>query len=207
MALKPITEPTEEPISLEDARLHLRIDADGNSPPAHPDDALISWLITAGRELAEAYTGRTIAPRTMEQALDYFPCRDEILIETLPVRSVTSITYRDSNGDVQALSEADYVLDDFKPDQTWLLPAFETDWPVTQSVVNAVRIRFEAGYDGHSETIPDKVLPGSIKAAILLMLGHYYENREDVIVGTSAVELPMGSKYLLNPFRLNVGFA
>jgi uncharacterized phiE125 gp8 family phage protein len=207
MALKPITEPTAEPISIEDARLHLRLDTDGNSPPAHPDDVLIGWLIQAGRELAEQYTGRTIAHRTMEQALDQFPCSGEIQIETAPVRSITSVTYRDSNGDAQVLTDADYVLDDYKVDQVWLLPAEDTSWPVTRSVINAVKIRFEAGYDLPEEVVPAQALPASIKAAILLMLGHYYENREDVVVGKTVVELPMGSKHLLNPWRLNVGFA
>lgn len=206
MALKPITDPEEEPVTLEEARLHLRIDADGNSPPAHPDDTLIGWLIQAGREQAEDYTGRTIAKRTVEQALDQFPC-DEIKVETLPIRSITSITYRDSEGDAQVVADEDYVLDDYKADQNWILPADGSSWPTTRSVINAVKIRMEAGYDAPGDVVVVKPLPARIKAAILLTVGHYYENREDVVVGKTVVELPMGSKSLLDPLRLNVGFA
>ena len=52
------------------------------------------------------------------------------------------------------------------------------------------------------------VVTDAIKSAMLLILGHLYENREDVVVGSTgnaAVALPMGSQYLLQPYRLNIG--
>jgi len=45
----------------------------------------------------------------------------------------------------------------------------------------------------------------SIIAACLLILGSLYANREDVVVGTNASELPMGSKSLLTPYRIGWG--
>lgn len=44
-----------------------------------------------------------------------------------------------------------------------------------------------------------------IKAGILLILGHLHEQREDSVVGASVAELPMGSRYLLQPFRVSIG--
>ncbi|OZI23614.1 hypothetical protein CAL26_09235 [Bordetella genomosp. 9] len=51
------------------------------------------------------------------------------------------------------------------------------------------------------------VVTGAVKAAILLILGHLYRNREDVLAEQSAtaIELPMGSRALLQPFRIWVG--
>lgn len=45
----------------------------------------------------------------------------------------------------------------------------------------------------------------AILAAVLLMLGHLWENREDSVIGVSAVELPKGSRALLNPSRIGMG--
>lgn len=52
------------------------------------------------------------------------------------------------------------------------------------------------------------VITGAITAAILLIAGHLYYNREDVVTGTSstsAVALPLGSQYLLQPYRKGLG--
>lgn len=44
-----------------------------------------------------------------------------------------------------------------------------------------------------------------IRAAVLLMAGHLYANREDVVAGVSVAEMPMGSLYLLQPYRRQMG--
>ncbi|WP_282389806.1 head-tail connector protein [Pseudomonas sp. PS01296] len=49
------------------------------------------------------------------------------------------------------------------------------------------------------------VITGSIVAACLLILGHLYGNREDVVVGTISIQVPMGSRTLLGPYRVGLG--
>lgn len=49
------------------------------------------------------------------------------------------------------------------------------------------------------------VINDAIRAACLLSLGHLYANREDVVTGTITAELPMGSRWLLNPYRTGLG--
>lgn len=49
------------------------------------------------------------------------------------------------------------------------------------------------------------VMDDAIKAACLLILGHLFSNREDVVSGGSVSELPHGSKSLLYPYRISVG--
>lgn len=55
------------------------------------------------------------------------------------------------------------------------------------------------------ETFAGIVVNEQIKAAILLIFGHLFENHEDVVVGTIAEQLPMGSQYLLQPLRVGMG--
>lgn len=57
------------------------------------------------------------------------------------------------------------------------------------------------GTAGESPIVADSL----IRAAVLLIVGHLYANREDVVVGSSASELPMGSRYLLQPYRKGMG--
>jgi len=195
--LKEITAPTTEPISLATARLHLRLDTSG-SPPAHPDDSLVQSLITAVRQNAEDYTGMKIASGTYEMRADSF--KDfETNLQTWPVTSVISVSYIDLDDQTQTLSSSDYVLDTYtrparlKPSLTKIV------FPAAKEVT----IRFTAGFtDGQS---PNQYpMPKAIEAAMLLMIGHLYDNREAVSMDQS-YERPMGVTYLLNPYRINMG--
>ena len=49
------------------------------------------------------------------------------------------------------------------------------------------------------------VINKGIEAACLLKLGHLFANREEVVTGTIATELPLTSKSLLMPYRIRMG--
>lgn len=49
------------------------------------------------------------------------------------------------------------------------------------------------------------VVNDAIRAAVLLICGHLYANREDVVTGVSVAQMPMGSQYLLHPYRVGLG--
>lgn len=198
--LRPSNDYDAEQITLATARLHLRLDTEG-SPPSHPDDALVTALITAARESAEAYTGAAIVRQNYTLALDEFPS-GAIALGTWPINSITSITYKDGNNVSQTVSASDYMLDNFaKPGQAALQP--NKSWPATAAVANAVTVTFNAGYTTGDSPNPYP-LPRSIEQAMLLTIGHLYENREAVTLDKKA-ELPMGAMYLLTPHRIKMG--
>jgi len=93
MKFKVVTPVATEPVTLAEARLQCKVDADDTT-----HDALITGLITAAREFAEHYTGRALAPQTLEAALDAFTDDDYIDLPMPPVSSVTSIKYTDTAG-------------------------------------------------------------------------------------------------------------
>lgn len=192
--LKEIVAPTSEPISMTTARLHLRLDTSG-SPPSHPDDSLVSSLITAVRQNAEDYTGLKIAFGTYESKADSF--KDfEIGLQTWPVTAVSSVSYVDLEGNAQTLASSEYTLD------TFTRPArlkATTTFPAAKEVT----IRFTAGFtDGQSPN--PYPIPKPLESAMLLMLGHLYDNREAVSMDQS-YERPLGATYLMNPYRINLG--
>lgn len=49
------------------------------------------------------------------------------------------------------------------------------------------------------------VVTDLVKAAILLIFGHLYANREDSVIGSTVADLPQGSKHLLQPYRRGLG--
>lgn len=166
MALKLITAATALAVSLVEAKAHLRVDV-------ADDDALITALIAAATEAAEqAMAGRAVMPQTWEYTLDAFP--GAFALTRLPVASVTSITYAEAvAGNATVLSGSAYTLD-VADDYgfAYVTPAYNTSWPRTRDQVNAVALRYVAGYANAA------AVPESIKAWIKLQIGAMYENRE-----------------------------
>lgn len=189
-----VTEPTEEPVSLAEAKAHLRV-------TFSDDDALISNLITAARIRCETAIDRKFITQTWDFKLETFPIPyldsqlwvrvpGVIVLPFAPIASVTSISYVDANGDTQTLtSGVNYLAKTGTPGAVHPYPVTSI-WPYVRQQLDAVTIRFVAGYGAAAD------VPATIKAAILLMVNHLYTNRLSVTPETMT-ELPMGVIYLL----------
>jgi uncharacterized phiE125 gp8 family phage protein len=179
MRLKLITAPTAEPLTLQEVKDHLRV--------THSDeDALITALIQATREAVENYTNRQLMPATYEGIADKL---EPFSLPKAPFSELLSIEYTASNGQLTPLSAEDYtVLEGGVP--AVLLVKKPADYAET---LNGVRITFTAGYTN---------VPESLKAAMKLLIGHLYENREETIIGVQSNQLPKASEYLMGPYRV-----
>jgi len=180
--------PATEPISSTEAKLHLRVDVTD-------DDTLITALITAARQLVEEETWRALVTQTWDYVADDWPAGDAIRLPRPPIQSVTSITYLDDAGATQTMAAANYIVDTY---QGRVVLAEGAEWPDGELYpASAVRVRYVAGY-GAASTVP-----APIKAAMLLLVGHLYENREAVAsgAGVASAELPLGVRALLAPYR------
>lgn len=209
--IRVISEPSQEQLTVDDVGEHLRLDKYG-SPLEYPETNWITNAIIAAREVAEGLTGLALAPQELELAIDAFPgdvCgwvdSQGIDLHVAPVTSITSVKYLDGDGTELTLDASAYALDNFVSPGI-VYPAYSTSWPVPQSIRNAVRIRMTAGYSLPGDSPQQQLLPKSIRAAMLLIVGHLYENREN----TSAVkleEIPMGVTALLERYRIRTSMA
>lgn len=192
MALNLIASPAIEPISVEEAQRQVL-------PMADDDDVLAAFIVAA-RHRAEAVTGRQLIEATWELQLDSF-CEPVLRLPRPPLRTIVSVTYLDAAGAPQTWSSANYQVDaPVGPfaDLGRMAPVPSATWPLAGSgYLNAVKIRFTAGYGTEPEAVP-----GDIRQAMRLMIGAWYENREDFIVGESIQPVPLGALVLLTPYKV-----
>ena len=169
MALKLITAPSLLPVSLAEAKAHLRID--------HSDeDTLITAFLHTAVAGAEHETGRALMAQTWEVTLDAFP--DAVELTRTPVQSIESVAYANADGTATVLSNVFYALD--AADEfgwAYVVPAYDGAWPETRDEINAVRVRYVAGYASAEE------VPAAIKSWILLQVGAMYAHRESDVIG------------------------
>lgn len=166
MGLKLITAPTTEPISLAEVKSQLRIDST-------TEDTYLGTLITAAREYCEMFQNRAYITQIWELTLDGWPCFP-LKIPMPPLINVTSIKYFDTT-DVETLwVDTNYYVDtDSEPGRIGL--GYSIVLPTTTlRSLNAIKIQYVAGY-GAADDVPQRT-----KQAILLLIGHMYENRETV---------------------------
>lgn len=183
-----VTGPAFEPMSLDQVKLHLKVED-------HADDTLIQSLITSAREYAEIFLARRLITQTWDLTLDEFPGTTcEIKVPYPPLQSVSAITYVDTGGTSQTLATANYTVDAAsQPGRIY--PAYGLLWPATRSQRNAVTIRHVVGF-GRPASVPE-----SVKAAMKLLIGNWYENRESTLSGTIIGEVPMAVQNLLYAHR------
>lgn len=174
-----------EPVSLETAKKWCRVEDDD-------DDDIITALIVAAREWVEDFTGQTLVAG---EVTDPFPSFGDLTLKHWPVAldgdgaPTLELTYLDSEGTEQTYE--DWRLVSGKRPAV-LLPAIGTTWPSAYVAPDAVRVTYAVGYADAA------AVPGKMKQAILVLVAHWYSNRD--LVGESN-DMAIS---LCRPFRLPV---
>lgn len=187
MGLKLITPPATEPVTLTEVKSQLRIDS-------VTEDTYLGTLITAAREYCEMFQNRAYITQTWEFTLDTWP-RFPFKLPMPPLVSVTFIHYHDT-ADVETIwAASNYFVDtDSEPGRVGL--RYNIVLPTTTlRSLNAIKIQYMAGY-GAAAAVPLRT-----KQAILLLVGHLYENRETVSP-VDLKEIPFAVSALLWTDRL-----
>jgi len=185
------TQPSEEPVTIAEIKIHLHMDADQTA-----EDTLLTSLITAARSYVEQYTGRALVTQTWYGYLDQFPGNDYINIPFGNLDSVTSVKTIDSAGDEITLTVTTQYLVDSDSEPGRVVLPYSVSWPsITPYPVNPIVIEFVCGY-GLAVAVPD-----GLKSAIKLIVGDLYEHREAQIE-TGSFQVNETVQNLMFPYRL-----
>jgi uncharacterized phiE125 gp8 family phage protein len=174
--------PAVEPISLEEAKSHLR--EDGMDQDAYIE----GLLIPAAREYVEAHAWRALITQTW---VFTYPCFGSRLVVPMPpLQEIDTVEYYDADNALVELDPASYLVDT-ESEPAVIVPV--GSWPVTYDRPGAVRVEAVVGYGDEPSDVPTK-----FRQAMLLLIGHWYANRESVVVGTTSAQVEQAVDALID---------
>src|SRR4029077_14183939 len=202
-ALRVLTPPASEPVTLDQAKRHCRIDNDY-------DDDLVAMYVTSARTWAETFLNRALFTQKLQynitwappptatplvpQSLIVFPLnwpplvKRPIELPRAPAVSVEQITWG-ALDDMQFADPDDYTLNlGVEPGYVAVKPQLLPRIPQ-----QSMGISYTAGY---SDSDPSAI-PSGILHAILLLTAFLYEQRGDI-----NADMPSAAKALMWPYRL-----
>ena len=190
--LRPVALPRAEPISVAEAKDHVR-------QPHDAEDVYIGVLVSAARQHIERITGRSLVLQTWDYALDTFPGGHALQLPTAPVQAVSSITYYDDDLSTETvLDSSRYQTDTLKEPARVALKAGEV-WPSDQlRQSSGVVVRLKAGYE-----VPFTV---DAEANELAAIDHWFSAGDTVrlrVSGGEAGKLPGGLSANADYFVIN----
>ena len=183
--LEKISNPTQFPLTLAEIKRHLRVTTDD-------DDSLLTDYIASATEYCEDQVpgARSFMSQTWDWKIHFFP-GDSFEVPRPPLQSLTHIKYYATNSSTgtTTLSSTNYLvhIPTNMPGQIELHPEVGA-WPSVADRADAVQVRLISGWT---------IAPNQVKQAVKLLVGHWYSNREDILVGTISSNIPHGVTALL----------
>lgn len=174
-----ITAPASEPVSSDEAKAQLKL---AGVTLTSDEESLLTAQIKAAREAAEDYTDSVFVSQTWELWLDEMPAT--ILLRKLPLISVTSVEYYDTDDAIQTFDSSNYKVENLgdyasqvKVNNNFPSLSSNREFPVKLTYIA-----------GHSD------VPEAINSAIKAMVSAMF-NEEKLVMSE-------GVKFLLNPYRV-----
>lgn len=179
--------PASEPVTLAEAKAHCRVDFTD-------DDDLIGGLVSAAvaQVDAQGILGRAMVTQDWAQWEPQSP--GWVKLDLGPFQSLVSVEYYDADGVLQTATLSDFETR-LSGDFVIVKPKDNAAWPNADARPDAIKITYRVGYGAASD------VPSNIKQAILMMVAHWYENRE-AASEAKMMEVPMGVEYLLGNERV-----
>lgn len=185
-----VTPPAAALVTAAEAKAQTRISTDA-------EDTLIDRLIATATARLDGYAGvlgRALITQTWRVSFSRFPAR-RLRLPLGDLQSVTGVTYRDTDDAEQTLATSVYAAheDAIGP---YITLKDGQSWPATYARDDAVAVTWVAGYGDAASDVPQ-----AIRHAAMMLLGHWYENREASAIGVSVAALPLSVEALVMQYR------
>lgn len=187
MALILTGAPAAEPVTLAEAKAHLRVDHEH-------EDILIASLILTSRLHVEAALDLALITQSWRMTIDAWPETRRIELPLAPLQAVTAIRVRPADGAPYLLPASSYLVDvTSRPARIVWNGAI---LPRPGVVVGGIEIEVTAGFGASTDAVP-----APLRHAILMLVAHWYEHRDPVDIGSSDARVPDAVSDLIKPFR------
>ena len=182
-----ITPPSSEPVSLAEAKAHLRLDGDA-------EDDLVETLVVAARRHVELETRRVLVEQGWRIYFDRWSADGCLSLPVAPLLSLDAVTLYDREGGPSSLDLSAFDVDTVSvPPRAALRTGLAVMAPGRP--LNGIELDVTAGYGAAAD------VPAPLRQAILMLVAHWFEHREAVGDGLSLV--PLGVAALLAPYRIH----
>lgn len=183
MSYRVTVPPAQEPVSLSEAKAHLRLEET-------VDDGYVTALITAARVHAEKVLSRGLVLQTVVLTLPDFSSPLELPGGHLADVPQLQVQYLDEDDALQTLGSGNYYAvaqGESSPGLLYL--ADGASWPNLSTRADAVRVQYRVGW------ATGDAVPKPIKHALLLLISQMYESRSPELAASSSTV-----DALLSPF-------
>lgn len=182
-----VSGPAAQPVTLAEAKSHCRIESDD-------EDVLLQRLIDTATAMVDGrgVLFRAMITQTWAQTGQNW-C-GKIPLTMTPVQSLSAVKYFDTDGILQTATLSDFRLIGGE-NLSYVEPVSGASWPQAFDRHDALRVEYVAGYGDASSDVPEVV-----RNAILMLVGHFYENRESHSMDAPK-EVPMGFEALISVER------
>lgn len=179
--------PELEPLEVEEANEHLHVSG---------QDEYVTSLIKVARKSIERYLQRTLITTTYIAYADKW--EGEFKLPFPKLQSVETVKYYNSNGTLTTLTEDDYYWVVTSGEPGIIKRKYDVVYPeLNLGMPDAIEIEYTAGYGDEAETVPE-----DIRHAMKLLIGNYYEQRSDIVVGSTASRIPNYITDLIHSYKI-----
>lgn len=225
--LQRLSDPEIEPVTLAEAKRHIRAFANVTS-----EDDDIDMLVKVAREWVEDYTGRVLVDQSWRLTIRKQPFQlsgnsvagylapgyegsvycgqlqsttlSGVHLRKSPAIEITRLVKLDSQGAETLVDDSEYILVDAGTRWPRVLPLTGASWTGGDFMVE-----YRAGFANRSDSpvTGAEVIPARLKHAIKLIIGNYDSNRDLVNIGNIVTKLPLSLEWLLQSEKCELGMA
>lgn len=188
MSLVLTSGPGLEPVTVAEAKAHLRVDGTN-------EDTLIGSLILTSRLHIETGLGLALITQSWRLLFDAWPDGKILELPMRPLQSVEEVRVFDGAGTPETIAPSAYLVD-IAGTPSRLVRTGAT-WPQPGQAANGIEIDFTAGYGPGASDVP-----APIRQALMLLVAHWYEHRDPIEIGSPTTVIPAVVSDLLEPYRI-----
>lgn len=180
-----VTAPLTDPLTLPEVKSHLRVEHSD-------DDEHIARLISTAVDYVDVTgsLGKAMITQTWGEWFAGNP--GTVTLSLGPIQSVSAIKYYDADNVLQTATLSNFLVLGTKT-RTSIKPKSGYTWPVTFNRDDAIKVEYVIGYGDSPTNVPQ-----TVRQALMMIIAHWYENRENELLGTISKTLPHGFEALID---------